>query len=115
MEYLNGTYTWHYISNDEKVVGPIENQPYIVCVENRYPSESEWHMVLAHWYKEGSDLTLREPDGTPHYHEINKTGFYVIHDTGDDRFEKIYRLKGVRYWTEITPPEVSTEETLTIE
>lgn len=21
MEYLNGTYTWHYISNDEKVVG----------------------------------------------------------------------------------------------
>lgn len=115
MEILNGTHTWHYINNDEMVIGPIENHPYIVCVENKYPADSNWHMVLAYWYEADSELTLREPNGEPHLHNIEKSGFYVIHDTGADRFSKIYRLKGVRYWTEINPPEVSTEETLTIE
>ena len=92
-----------------------ENAPYLVCVENWNGHSSEWHPMVAHWYLEGSDVTLREPDNTPHKHDIKKTGFYVIHDCGQDRFKHIYRIKDVRYYAEITYPNKTPDDFLTIE
>ena len=92
-----------------------ENVPYLICVENWNGHSSEWHPMVAHWYLEGSDVTLREPDNTPHKHDIKKTGFYVIHDCGPDRFKHIYRIKDVKYYSEITYPDKTPDDFLTIE
>lgn len=114
MEDLFGSYVWHYFGNGNKVEGLEENHRYLVCVENAGPKHSEWLMMTANWYNEGAELTLREPNGTAHYHRIKNSGFYVINDAGKDRFSSIFRLHGVSYWTDIKLPETDPEDILTI-
>lgn len=91
-----------------------EHTPYLILVENWNGHSSEWHPMVAYWYLEGSDVTLREPDNTLHKHDIKKTGFYVIHDCGDDRFKRIYRIKNVKYYAEISYPNTSPDDFLEI-
>ena len=115
MKNTIGSYVWHYVSNGEEIKGLEGNHRYIVCVENPTPKGSEWHLIMAHWYEEGDELSLKEPNGNAHIHKIKKTGFYIVNDAGKDRFTSIYRVFGVRYWTEIKSPEINPEEILTIE
>ena len=115
MKNTNGSYVWHYIDNDDKVEGLKENHRYLVCVENSTEEKSEWIMITAYWYIKGAELRLWDPEGNPHNHMIKHTGFYVVQDVGRDRFDFIYQLHGVRYWTDIKLPDTNPEETLTIE
>ena len=114
MTDFHGTYTWHYIDNKDNIVGPVENHQYLICVENAGSPEGEWRLVMAYWYEEDCELTLRELDGTPHVHNIKKTGFYIVNFTGSDRYEKIYYVNNVRFWTEIKLPNVNPNDILTI-
>lgn len=108
-------YVWHYIDNEEKFEGLEGNNRYIVCVEKATPIGSEWHMSMAHWYKEGDELAIYDDKGAPHCFRIDKTGFYIINEAGKNKCNSIYRLNGVRYWTEIKLPEIDPDEILTIE
>ena len=92
-----------------------ENKPYLICVENWNGNFSEWHPIIAYWYIEGSELTLREEDNTPHHHNIDKTGFYVVNDCGDDRYDKIYQINYVKYYTDIQMPNSNPDDMLDIE
>lgn len=114
MTNFHGTFTWHYINSGDNIVGPVENHQYLICVENSASTDGEWHLVVAYWYKEDCELTLRETNGTAHIHTIDKTGFYIVNDTGADRFEKIYMVNNVRYWTEIELPDINPNDILTI-
>ena len=104
---------WVYVDNINDLHLE-ENKQYLVCVENWNGHSSEWHPVLAYWYIEGSSLTLREEDNTPHNHYIKKTGFYVVNDCGRERFDYIYSLSGVMYYADIPLPDASPDDTLTI-
>lgn len=107
-------FTWHEI-DDINNLNIKENRQYLVCVENWNGHSSEWHPVLAYWYIEGSELTLREDDNTPHRHKIRKTGFYVVNDCGKDRFDYIYSISGAKYYADIPIPESSPDDSITIE
>ena len=110
MKKLYGAYVWNYVGNEDKVEGVKENHKYIVCVEKPVPSGSEWHMVMTMWFEKGADLDIMDSDGTRHHFSINRDGFYII----DEASIRVYRISGVRYWTEIKVPEVSTDEVLSI-
>ena len=114
MKDLFGSYVWHFFGNENKAEGLKANHRYLVCVENVGPERSEWLMMTANWYNEGDELTLYEPNGTPHYNRIKSSGFYAINDTGNDRFSSIFQLCGVSYWTDIKLPETNPEDILTI-
>ena len=91
------------------------NKQYLVCVENWNGHNAVWHMAVALWYEEGDELILREPDNTPHKHNIKKTGFYVVHDCGEDRYRRIYRLSDVKYYIDVELPKGSPDDFLIIE
>ena len=110
MKKLYGAYAWNYVGNENKVEGVKENHTYIVCVEKPASSGSEWHMVMTMWFEKGAGLDILDSDGTMHHFSINRDGFYII----DEASVRVYRISGVRYWTEIKVPEVSTDEVLTI-
>lgn len=113
MKNTIGNYVWHYVDNEDKIEGLEGNHRYIVCVEAS--NNPEWHMVMAYWYEEGDELTIYEANGTPHYFKINESGFYIVNETGKGSYKSIFRIRGVRYWTDIKLPEVKTEDVLTIE
>lgn len=92
-----------------------ENTQFLVCVEKWNGNGFVWHNMVANWYKEGSELTLREDNNTPHYHKITNTGFYVIHDCGEDRYKRIYEISHPSYYSEISYPGVSPDFDITIE
>ena len=105
-----GNYVWHYISNGCKVEGVEENHTYIVCVEQPASSGSEWHMVMTKWFRQGAGLDIMDSDGTRHHFSVNRDGFYII----DEASIRVFRISGVRYWTEIKLPAINPEEVLTI-
>ena len=115
MKNMIGGYEWHYVNSEEKVEGLEGNNRYIVCVEKATPKGSFWHMSMVYWYEEGDELTIYEANGTPHHFQIDKTGFYIVNEAGKNNCNLIYRLCGVRYWTEIKLPETDPEDILTIE
>lgn len=115
MKNMIGGYEWHYINNEEKFEGLEGNNRYIVCVEKTTPKGSVWHMSMVYWYEEGDELTIYEDNGTPHYFKIDKAGFYIVNEAGKNKCNSLYRLCGVRYWTEIKLPETDPEDILTIE
>lgn len=106
-----GSYVWHYIPNKDKVEGVEENHTYIVCVEQPASSGSEWHMVMTKWFGKGAKLDIQDSDGTWHNFSVNRDGFYII----DEVSIRVFRISGVRYWTEIKLPATNPEEILTIE
>lgn len=110
MQKLFGSYVWHYVCNDDKIEGVEENHTYIVCVEQPASSGSEWHMVMTKWFEKGAGLNIMGSDGIRHKFLVNRDGFYII----DEVSNRVFRISGVRYWTEIKVPEVSTDVVLTI-
>ena len=46
--------------------------------------------------------------------EIEDDGFYIIDDIGGSKGPRCFKLRGVRYWTEIHEPGVNPDDTLTI-
>lgn len=111
MQSFNGTYTWHYINNENKIEGIKEGSQYLICIENTNGKKAIWKMQLAYWFNKGDELTIRGHDGESHYFCISSDGFYVVDDF---KGKRIYQLFGVRYWTTIMQPEVSPDEVLTI-
>ena len=110
MQDLTGSYTWNYINNENRIVGPVENHQYLVCFEFSTETGSVWKMKLAFWYEKGAKITICESDGTPHEYKIDRNGFYIL----DDITSRCYRLRDVRYWTAVTEPNVNPEDILTI-
>ena len=113
MQQLTGTYTWHYVNNEEKIKGPEEDHQYLVCFELSTDTGSIWQMKLALWFKKGAKITLYDDKGEPHKFGIDKDGFYLINDF-DAKGVHFYRLRGVRYWTSIPEPGVNPEDILSI-
>ena len=114
MENLNGTYSWHYVDNEEKAEGLEGNTQYLVCFECPTDKGSVWHMQLAYWFKKGEEVMIKESDGTPHHFVVDKDGFYIINDLSDGKSKLFFRALFVRYWTEIKQPEVDPDSVLTI-
>lgn len=111
MQNLNGTYTWHYINNEDKIEGVYGGVQYLVCVEGTNGKASTWQMQLTYWHEKGDHLVVRDSDGAPHDFEIKKSGFYVVDEI---KGKRIYRVLGVRYWADIMEPEVDPDDVLTI-
>lgn len=113
MQQLSGTYTWHYVDNENKIKGPAGDCQYLVCSEQSTENGSVWHMDLCRWFVKGDEIKIFEPNGKPHYFKVSKDGFYVFTEVGADA-PKVYRVLGVRYWTEIELPNVSPDDVLSI-
>ena len=114
MQNLTGSYIWHYVSDESKIEGIEEDHEYLVCLELEEEKGPAWKMKLACWYEKGAKITIAELDGTPHEFRIDKDGFYIIDDIGTSEGPRCFRLRGVRYWTEIPEPGVKPEDTLTV-
>ena len=114
MQNLTGSYVWHYVSDESRIVGIKENREYLVCFEVEEESGPVWKMKLVHWYEKGAKITLCDSDGTPHNFRIGADGFYIIDDIGDSKGPRCFKLHGVRYWTEIPEPRVKPDDTLTV-
>ena len=113
MQQLTGTYTWHYVSNEEKIKGPEEEHQYLVCFELSTEEGSVWEMKLALWFRKGAKITLCDPEGGSHSFKIDNDGFYLINDF-DAKGIHFYRLHGVKYWTSIPEPGVNPDDVLSI-
>lgn len=53
MQNLNGTYIWHYVSNENKIEGIEAGVPHLVCVEITNEKVPAWKMGLAYWFNKG--------------------------------------------------------------
>lgn len=106
------TYIWHPIDD---LTGVQEDRDYILCIENGHGPNASWHMMFAKYYEKGSEVVLREANGSPHHFTIQKTGFYIINDAGKDKFTHIYLVHNITYWTEIEMPSTNPDDVLTIE
>lgn len=113
MQNLTGMYRWHYVNNGEKIEGPVEDHEYLVCFERSTKSGSVWVMKLAIWYEKGAKINFWDSKGEPHRFRIEKDGFYLVSDI-DVKEVGVYRLLGIRYWTEIQEPGVNPNDILSI-
>ena len=114
MQQLTGSYMWHYVSDESKIEGLKEEHQYLACFEVDEPFGPVWKMRLVYWFEKGAKLTIYEKDGTPHDFKIEDDGFYIIDDIGGSKGPRCFKLRGVRYWTEIHEPGVNPDDTLTI-
>ncbi len=114
MQKLAGSYVWHYVSDGNKIKGVKENREYLVCFEVMEKSGPVWKMKLVNWYEKGARISISEADGTPHDFKISEDGFYIIDDIGGSEGPRCFKLRGVRYWTEIQEPGVNPDDTLTV-
>lgn len=114
MQNLTGSYVWHYVSDEHKIVGVKESREYLVCFEVEEKSGPVWKMKLVHWFEKGAMISICESDGTPHDFRIKEDGFYILDDLGVDTAPRCFKLRGVRYWTEIPEPGVKPDDTLTV-
>lgn len=114
MQKLTGSYVWHYVSDESKIEGVKEGQQYLVCFEVEEESGPVWKMKLVYWFEKGAKLTLCDSDGEPHNFKIAEDGFYIIDDIGGSTGPRCFKLRGVRYWTEIPEPGVKPDDTLTV-
>ena len=114
MQNLTGSYVWHYVSDESRIVGVKENREYLVCFEVEEKSGPVWKMKLVHWFEKGAMISICESDGTPHDFRIKEDGFYILDDLGGGTAPRCFKLHGVRYWTEIPEPGVKPDDTLTV-
>ena len=77
MQNLTGSYVWHYVSDEHKIVGVKESREYLVCFEVEEKSGPVWKMKLVHWFEKGAMISICESDGTPHDFRIKEDGFYI--------------------------------------
>lgn len=103
-------FTWHAI-DDILSPKPKENDTCIVCMD--CPSESDWHLQIAHWYLEGAKLNIVDCAGKDHTFVIKMDGFYVVEETGTK--PKVFLAHGVKYWTVLPLPKIKPDDILTIE
>lgn len=108
---LTGTYTWHFVSDINKIEGIEEGIPYLVCFEEPDAEKASWHMVIARWFLEDTEISLTDKEGSPHIFKVDSRGFYIISEFGK---ATVYRLKDVKYWTKIELPKVNPDDILTI-
>ena len=59
MQKLAGSYVWHYVSDEHKIVGVKESREYLVCFEVEEKSGPVWKMKLVHWYEKGAMISKR--------------------------------------------------------
>jgi hypothetical protein len=109
------TFVWNDIADAEKMKELKENHEYLACLDAGHDDVSEWRLAVVNWYTEGSVVTIYESDNTPHKFKIKKSGFYHVNNCNPKSGHIFYLLHGVKYWTDITLPEISPENTLTIE
>ena len=114
MQNLSGTYIWHYVSNEDKIEGPIGNTQYLVCSEQPTASGSVWQMQLTRWYCKGDEVMVRDTNGKPHHFKVEKDGFHMANELSDGKGRLFGRINGVRYWTEIELPNVDPDDILSI-
>ena len=60
---LTGTYTWHFVSDINKIEGIEEGVPYLVCFEEPDAEKASWHMVIARWFLEDTEISLTDKEG----------------------------------------------------
>ena len=113
MQNLTGSYVWHYVSDENKIEGVKEGREYLVCFEVEEKSGPVWKMKLVHWFEKGATISICESNGKPHDFKVKVDGFYIIDDL-DGKALRCFKLRGVRYWTEIPEPGVKPDDTLTI-
>lgn len=111
MQELNGTYSWHYVNNENKAEGLNAGTQYLVCAENTGKKGATWYMQLAYWFEKGDELTIWESNGQAHSFRADSDGFYMVDDLKGKVF---YQILGVRYWATIMKPEISPDDVLTI-
>ena len=114
MQNLSGTYIWHYVSNEDKIAGPVAHTQYLVCYEQPTESGSVWYMQLTRWYCKDDEVTVMDSLGKPHYFKVEKDGFHISNGLSDGKGPIFVRLNGVRYWTEIELPNVDPDDILSI-
>ena len=113
MQQLTGSYMWHYVSDGSKIEGVKESREYLVCFEVEEKSGPVWKMKLVHWFEKGATISICESNGKPHDFRVKNDGFYIIDDL-DGTAPRCFKLRSVRYWTEIQEPGVNPDDTLTI-
>lgn len=113
MQELTGSYVWHYVSNENSIVGVEEHHQYLVCFEFEESTGPVWKMKLAYWYNKGAKLKLEGNDGETHKFGIEQDGFYILDDI--NAAPRCFKLRNVRYWTYIPVPNVNTDDILTVD
>lgn len=105
-------YKFHWTAiDDDSAPKPNEHDTCIVCME--CPSESDWHLQIAHWYNKGAELDITDKDGKNHVFTIKKDGFYHVQETSAK--PHVYLMHGVKFWTMLPKPKVKPDDILTIE
>ena len=90
---------------------PNEDDICVICME--CPTESDWHLQIAHWYFKGAELCCVDSKGKDHIFKISKDGFYIVQET--EAKPRVYLAHGVKFWTILPKPKIKPDDILTIE